>query len=79
MFAAIFAAIALWEWRRPRRRPERRGSRWRTHVLLAALNSLVVRIIAPASGVSFALWAEERRGAGSVSSTGQPGPRASLP
>ena len=60
MFAAIFAAIALWEWRRPRRRPERRGSRWRTHVLLAALNSLVVRIIAPASGVSFALWADER-------------------
>jgi sterol desaturase/sphingolipid hydroxylase (fatty acid hydroxylase superfamily) len=60
MFAAIFAAIALWEWRRPRRRPERRGSRWRTHVLLAAVNSLVVRIIAPASGVSFALWADER-------------------
>jgi sterol desaturase/sphingolipid hydroxylase (fatty acid hydroxylase superfamily) len=58
VFVAIFAAIALWEWRRPRRRPQLRGARWRAHVALAALNSLVVRVIAPASGVSFALWAE---------------------
>jgi sterol desaturase/sphingolipid hydroxylase (fatty acid hydroxylase superfamily) len=60
LFVAIFAAIALWEWRSPRRRSQLRGPRWRTHVALAALNSLVVRIIAPASGVSFALWAEQR-------------------
>jgi len=58
IFLAIFTTLALWEWRRPRRRPQLRGGRWRTHLLLAALNAAVVRIIAPASVVSFALWAE---------------------
>jgi sterol desaturase/sphingolipid hydroxylase (fatty acid hydroxylase superfamily) len=50
----------LWEWRHPRRQSQLRGPRWRTHLALAALNTLVVRIIAPASGVSFAIWAEQR-------------------
>ena len=50
----------MWEWRHPRRRSQLRGPRWRTHLTLAALNTLVVRIIAPASGVSFAIWAEQR-------------------
>jgi sterol desaturase/sphingolipid hydroxylase (fatty acid hydroxylase superfamily) len=59
LFIAIFAAIAVWEWRRPRRQPQVRGSRWGVHVTLAGLNSLVVRLIAPASGVSFAPSAEQ--------------------
>jgi len=41
------------------------------HVTLAALNSFVVRIIAPASGVSFALWAE-RAGWGLFRATAAP-------
>jgi sterol desaturase/sphingolipid hydroxylase (fatty acid hydroxylase superfamily) len=57
-FLGVFAALALWEWRRPRRQPAVRGSRWTAHVVLAALNSLVVRLIAPASEVTFALWAQ---------------------
>ncbi|HEY6361203.1 MAG TPA: sterol desaturase family protein [Vicinamibacterales bacterium] len=54
----MFAAIAVWEWRRPRRTPQVRGARWAAHITLAALNVLVVRIIAPASAVTFALWGE---------------------
>ena len=71
MFVAIFVAIATWEWRRPRRRPQVRGSRWGAHLTLAGLNSLVVRLIAPASGVSFALWAE-RAGWGLLRATDAP-------
>jgi sterol desaturase/sphingolipid hydroxylase (fatty acid hydroxylase superfamily) len=50
----------VWEWRHPRRRSQLRGPRWRTHLALAALNTLVVRIIAPASGLTFAVWADDR-------------------
>ena len=71
MFVALFVAIATWEWRRPRRRPHVRGSRWGAHLTLAGVNSLVVRLIAPASGVSFALWAE-RAGWGLLRATDAP-------
>jgi sterol desaturase/sphingolipid hydroxylase (fatty acid hydroxylase superfamily) len=71
IFIAVFASLAVWEWRRPRRRPALRGARWRTHFSLAALNTLVVRLIAPGAGVTFALWAQ-RKGWGVLPATAAP-------
>jgi sterol desaturase/sphingolipid hydroxylase (fatty acid hydroxylase superfamily) len=71
-FLAVFAAIAVWEWRLPRRAPQLRGARWAAHIILAALNTVVVRIIAPASEVTFALWAE-RNGWGLLRAANAPG------
>jgi sterol desaturase/sphingolipid hydroxylase (fatty acid hydroxylase superfamily) len=54
----IFAAMALWEWRSPRRRPAsaRRG-RWPGNLGIFALDSLVVRVVAPGAVVGAALVA----------------------
>jgi sterol desaturase/sphingolipid hydroxylase (fatty acid hydroxylase superfamily) len=59
-FGVAFLTIASWELVRPRRLDSRRATRWPINLSLAAVNSLVVRLIAPASGVTFALWAERR-------------------
>jgi sterol desaturase/sphingolipid hydroxylase (fatty acid hydroxylase superfamily) len=70
IFLVVLTSVAVWEWRRPRR-PQLRGARWRTHLTLAALDTLVVRLIAPASGVTFALWAQ-REGWGVLTATSAP-------
>jgi sterol desaturase/sphingolipid hydroxylase (fatty acid hydroxylase superfamily) len=70
IFLLVFTSLAIWESRRPRR-PQRRGARWRTHLALAALNTLVVRLIAPAAGLTFAFWAE-REGWGVLRASGAP-------
>lgn len=50
-------ALELW---RPRRPDANRRARWPINVSLGAANAVVVRLIAPAAGVTFALWAEAR-------------------
>lgn len=74
IFLAAFTALAVWEWRRPRRPAPAtapRGVRWRTHFSLAALNQVTVRLIAPVSGVTFAV-AAQRNGWGVLPATGMP-------
>jgi sterol desaturase/sphingolipid hydroxylase (fatty acid hydroxylase superfamily) len=59
-FLAVFGAMALWEWARPRRglvEPRRR--RWPTNLGLMALNALVSRLVAGGAVFSAALFAAE--------------------
>ncbi len=60
-FAAILAAMALWEALAPRRRPTvERRLRWINNLGLACLNTLAVRILVPLGAVGVALIGEER-------------------
>ena len=60
-FAAIVAVMAAWELAAPRR-PRTRSChfRWPVNLGLAALNTLLVRIIFPTAAVGVAMIAEER-------------------
>jgi sterol desaturase/sphingolipid hydroxylase (fatty acid hydroxylase superfamily) len=59
-FGALFIALALWEAIAPRRTDVRRSGRWPLNLSLAALNAGLVRLLAPASSVTFAYWAQAR-------------------
>lgn len=60
-FAAVFAAMALWEMLRPRRRQNiGRIRRWPGNLGIVALDTLIVRLVIPASAVGFALVGETR-------------------
>jgi sterol desaturase/sphingolipid hydroxylase (fatty acid hydroxylase superfamily) len=58
---AVFAAMALWEWRAPRRRLALgRGWRWANNLALIATGTILVRVLAPVSLVAIAGAAEGR-------------------
>jgi sterol desaturase/sphingolipid hydroxylase (fatty acid hydroxylase superfamily) len=59
-FAAVFAAVALWELAAERRRPLHGRRRWPHNLGLLLLDALVLRAIAPGAVVGFALLAEQR-------------------
>ncbi len=56
-FSVGLVALEFW---RPRRGDADRRGRWPLNLSLGAVNAVVVRLIAPAAGVTFALWAEGR-------------------
>src|SRR6185312_575467 len=62
--AALFAALALWEWRAPRRHPTvGRRERWFGNLGILAVDLLAVRLLVPAAIVSvialdFTIWAQ---------------------
>lgn len=60
VFLAVCLGLAAWETFWPRRGDAQRRARWPVNLSLAVVNSLVVRILAPASGVTFALLAADR-------------------
>jgi sterol desaturase/sphingolipid hydroxylase (fatty acid hydroxylase superfamily) len=63
-FITVFAAMALWEAVAPRRaRSYSRLRRWPSNLSIVALNTVLVRVLLPATAVSLAL-AGERRGWG---------------
>lgn len=58
-FAAIFAAMALWECFAPRRTQEiGRVARWPSNLGVVVLDTVVVRILFPTSAVALAMGAE---------------------
>ena len=59
--AALFAALALWEWRAPRRRlvAGRRG-RWLGNLGILAIDLVAVRLLVPTAAVGVALLAAEK-------------------
>jgi sterol desaturase/sphingolipid hydroxylase (fatty acid hydroxylase superfamily) len=58
-FAAVLAAMALWEVLAPRRpRTLSRGRRWPANLALVALNTLAVRLLFPAAALGVALSAQ---------------------
>lgn len=60
IFLAVFAALALWEWRAPARAPRlTRAVRWRANLGLAVLNTMVLRVALPGSALAFAALAAE--------------------
>jgi sterol desaturase/sphingolipid hydroxylase (fatty acid hydroxylase superfamily) len=60
-FAAIFAAMALWELLAPRRlQTIGRSRRWPSNLGIVALNTLLVRLVFPTAAVGMALLAEAR-------------------
>ncbi len=60
-FAGVFGAMALWEWRAPRRRlTAKKGPRWLSNVGLVALNSALVRLVVPLTALGTAILAQER-------------------
>ncbi len=60
-FAAVLAAMAVWEFAAPRRaRPVGRRSRWPLNLGLAAFNTVVLRIAFPTAAVGIAMLAETR-------------------
>jgi sterol desaturase/sphingolipid hydroxylase (fatty acid hydroxylase superfamily) len=60
-FAGIFGAMALWEWRAPRRRlTAKKAPRWLSNVGLVALNSALVRMVVPLTALGTAILAQER-------------------
>lgn len=56
-FLSIFALMALWEWRAPRRRTPR-GRRWGANLALVVIDTIVVRLLFPAAAVGAAFDAE---------------------
>jgi sterol desaturase/sphingolipid hydroxylase (fatty acid hydroxylase superfamily) len=61
-FAAVFTAIALWEWRAPRRRlTAQKTRRWMSNLALVALNSALVRIVLPLTAIRAAALARENQ------------------
>jgi sterol desaturase/sphingolipid hydroxylase (fatty acid hydroxylase superfamily) len=60
-FAGILALVAMWEALAPRRKQRiARGRRWPGNLAVVALNTLLVRLAFPMTGVSLALLAEVR-------------------
>jgi sterol desaturase/sphingolipid hydroxylase (fatty acid hydroxylase superfamily) len=60
-FLGVFAVMALWEVFAPRRtQAVSRGRRWPSNLGIVALDTLVVRLVLPVTGVGMALIAEER-------------------
>ncbi|MDX1593540.1 MAG: sterol desaturase family protein [Gammaproteobacteria bacterium] len=60
-FAAVFAAMAAWEIRAPRRDPElARGARWPANLGLLVVDGLLVRLLIPTAAVGIALLGEAR-------------------
>jgi sterol desaturase/sphingolipid hydroxylase (fatty acid hydroxylase superfamily) len=61
IFAAVFGAMALWEFIDPWRDARQgRAVRWPANLGIFALDIIVARIVFPASAVGVALWAESR-------------------
>ncbi len=61
VFAAIFAAMALWEWLAPLRQPALpRWLRWSSNLALLMLGNLVVRLVLPIGAAGFATLAQAR-------------------
>lgn len=60
-FGAVFALMAAWEVRAPRRRLTRsKPQRWGNNLALVALDSVVARLVFPAGAVGAALFAEQQ-------------------
>ncbi|MBL8550176.1 MAG: sterol desaturase family protein [Hyphomonadaceae bacterium] len=60
-FACVFALMALWEIAAPRRkRTQSRALRWTNNLGVAALNTLLIRLVFPTAAVGVALLAAER-------------------
>lgn len=61
LFAAVFAAMAVWEWRAPcRQATVPRAIRWANNLGLTALNTVLLRLLFPAAAVGVAALAAER-------------------
>jgi len=59
-FAAVFAAMAIWEVVAPRRgQPIGRGVRWRGNLGIVALDAILVRLLFPTTAVGVAILAEQ--------------------
>lgn len=60
-FFVIFTAMALWEAAAPRRpRSHSRARRWPSNLAVAVLNTVLVRVLLPATAVSLALLGANR-------------------
>jgi sterol desaturase/sphingolipid hydroxylase (fatty acid hydroxylase superfamily) len=60
-FAAVLAAVALWELATPRRKPlHARAARWPHNLGLLLVDAMVVRLLAPGAVIGVALAAEQR-------------------
>jgi sterol desaturase/sphingolipid hydroxylase (fatty acid hydroxylase superfamily) len=60
-FAAVLAAMALWEWSAPRRAfTTRRGPRWRDNLGLVLISTIVVRLAVPLGAAGLAIAAREQ-------------------
>lgn len=60
VFFGVFVLMAAWEWLAPRRiLRASKALRWRSNLLLTALNSIVVRILFPLAGTGMAIYAEK--------------------
>lgn len=58
-YLGILAALMLWELAAPRRQlTQTRWHRWPGNIGIAALNTLLLRFVAPGAAVGIALWAE---------------------
>ena len=56
MFVGVFAAMALWEITAPRRAlRQAKGKRWANNLLLVALNTVLLRVLFPATAVELAI------------------------
>lgn len=60
-FLGIFAGMAFWEMRAPRRvLREPKGARWRANLSLLAVDTAMLRLLFPAAAVGAAILARER-------------------
>jgi sterol desaturase/sphingolipid hydroxylase (fatty acid hydroxylase superfamily) len=60
-FTGLFALVALWEWRAPRRQSTwTRRRRWPSNLGIALLSTLLLRLVTPAAAIGSALLAAER-------------------
>jgi sterol desaturase/sphingolipid hydroxylase (fatty acid hydroxylase superfamily) len=61
-FLGVFAAMAAWELRAPRRAPSfSRRARWPANLALVVLNTVSIRVLLPGAAVGMAVFAEAQR------------------
>lgn len=71
-FAAVFAAVAVWEVARPRRKAAfSRRARWPHNIGLLCVDVLVLRVLAPGAAIGVA-WIAQDRGWGFLNLTSVP-------
>jgi len=74
--ALLFAVLAMWEWRAPRRaRLVGRGARWPSNLALVIFNGALVRLLVPTALVGAALLGQ---GYGLLAAIGVPAPIAGI-
>ncbi len=61
VFFGVFATVAFFETRYPRRAPLHKAARWLNNLALIFINALILRLIFPAAAIGMAIFVEQEQ------------------